>query len=217
MPYCKSCGAERANTQKFCNQCGHPQFGDIPEITWTGKAKLTNNPQMYRAYLIMLGIAFVIGLLLSLATGNFFMLIMFLIIMAALIGLFLLASILTDWVSDGGTVIQGIVNAEGVAHQVGEGTRTLNRGYLLFGILSVLGGGRGGLTTLGGSLLATSQESNSISWNDVTSVKVYPRNRLIILRDMTIINGVALYCTEDNFDRVLDVIRKRVPKDATFS
>ncbi len=172
---------------------------------------------MFRAYLLMLGITFVLGLLLSLVTGNFYLLIMFVIIILVIIGLFILSSILTDWVTDGGTAIQGIVNAEGVAHQVGEGTRTLNRGYLLFGILSVLGGGRGGLTVLGGSLLATSQESNSISWNDVTSVKVYPRNRLIILRDVTIINGVVLYCTKENFDRVLDVIKKRVSKEVTIS
>jgi len=217
MPYCKTCGTELTENQKFCRQCGYPQFRDIPEIIWTGKVSLVNNPQVSRAYLLMLGAAIVLGLLLSFLTGNFYLLIMFVIIMLGLIGLFILASILMEWVTDGGTAIQGIVNAEGVAHQVGEGTRNLNRGYLLFGILSVLGGARGGLTALGGSLLATSQENNSIAWNDIFSVKVYPRKRLIVLRDVTLINGVVLYCTEENFDRVLDVIRKNVPKEVKIS
>jgi hypothetical protein len=212
MPFCETCGEKIAETQKFCGKCGSPHYHDIPVIRWTGKASLVHNHLVYRGYLFMLGISGALGLLLSLMTGNFYLLLMFVIIMLVMIGLFILASVIMEWVTDGGPAIQGIVTPEGVAHQVGEGTRSLNRGGLLFGILAVIGGGRGGLSTLGGSLLAISQESNAIAWNDVTSVEVYPRNRLIVLRDITFINGVALYCTKDNYGRVLDTIRKNVRK-----
>lgn len=217
MPNCRSCGADLKDTQKFCNRCGHPQYGDTPEIVWTGRMSLVKNPQVYRAYLLMLGIGVVIGILLALLTGSMYMFVILVLVILGLIGLFILASVLWEWVCGGGPEIQGTVNDEGVAHQAGSGTRNINRGTLIVGLLSVLGGGRSGPTVLGGGILGNSQEDNSIAWEDVTSVKVHPSNRLIVLRDATYINGVVLYCTEENFDTVLDVIRKRIPKEVKIS
>lgn len=216
MVKCKTCGAELGDTQKFCNQCGQPQLGDTPEITWTGRAAFAKNPLVYRGYLILFVLAAIFGVLISIVTGTIMMLYLLIIIAIVLILLFILASIIMDWVSVGGIEIQGFVNKEGVAHRAGSGTRMVNRGSLLFGILSMLGGARSGLTAFGGSLLATSQEENSIPWKDVTSVKVYPKNRVIVLRDVTYVNGVVLYCTKENFDRVLDIIQQNIPKAVKF-
>ncbi len=217
MPSCISCGAELKDSQKFCSRCGNPQFGDTPEIVWTGRMSLVKNPQLYRTYLIMLGIGIVFGILIALLTGSLSAVIVMVLIMLGLIGLFIIGSVLWEWVCGSGPEIEGIVNNEGVAHRVGDGTRSINRGSLLIGLLSALGGGRSGLSVLGGGILATSQEDNSIAWEDVRSVKVHPSKRLILLRDATYINGVVLYCTEENFDRVLDVIKKRIPREVTIS
>jgi hypothetical protein len=217
MPSCVFCGASLKDSQRFCNQCGHPQFGDTPEIAWTGKVSLVKNPELYRSFVYMLVGGFIFGLAISLLTGNIVFIPFMVGFMLVFIVLCLAMSAFMEWFTDGGTRIQCVVNAEGAAHQVGEGTRVMNRGYLLMGILSTLGGSRGGLTHLGGSILATSLESNHISWKDVKYVRIHPRVWLIMLRDVTYINAVVLYCTKENFERVLEVVRKNIPKDAKIS
>lgn len=217
MPFCRSCGAELTGEEKFCNQCGESQSGEVPEISWTGKVSMVHNPQVYRVYFHILVISGIIGFLLSAYMGNFTIFLLLTIISIAIIILFILASILMEWVTGGGPAIQGFVNEEGVAHQAGEGTGTMNRGSLIAGLLAVLGGAGSGWTLLGGGILSSSQENNAISWNQVNSVHVYPRQRIVFLRDATYINGVVLYCTEENFERVLAVIQKKIPAHVKIS
>jgi hypothetical protein len=138
-------------------------------------------------------------------------------IVVVIIVLFLIISIIMEWATHGGLEIEGIINSEGVAHSVGKTSRNITRGGLILGSIAALGGSRSGTVVMGGSLMSLSQEQNSIRWHDIRLVKTYPKERLIVVRDMSMINPVALYCTDGNFDQVLDIIRKHAPQGTKFS
>ena len=225
MRTCSSCGATLRDSQKFCDQCGHnlegipaqTTPGNIPQTTWTGKAPLAKNPEVLRGYLILPVLTLLIGGVLALFTANIYVLYMFLAIVVVLIVLFLTISIIMEWATHGGLEIDGIVNSEGVARSVGKTSRNIGRGGLILGSIAALGGSRSWTVVMGGSLISLSQERNSIRWNDIRSVRTYPKERLIVVRDMSMINPVALYCTEENYGQVLDIIRKHAPQGTKFS
>ena len=216
MPVCHHCGAELQDTQKFCGACGYPQQGDIPFLTWTGRINYVKNPLVYRFYLILLVISVISGILLSLFLGSVVG-ILLVLVAVGLIFLFIIGSLIWESATGGGDEIRGIVSPEGVAHQMGDTIRTVNRGYLLGGILALLGGSGSGATILGGGLIAASQENNAIPWSGIRSVKVYPSNRLIVVKDVTMISPVVLYCTEENFELVRDIVQKHIPAGVTMS
>jgi hypothetical protein len=189
------------------------QQDQAPEITWTAKAPLTHNPQMVPAYLVMFGFACIIGLLLSLYTGNFILIAAFMTVMSLFIGLFILISCLVDILTGGGLEIQGRVSREGAAHLVGGTTRSIDQGISLINTLSLIGKGRTGLSLGGGGFITRAQENQSIAWNEVRSVRIWPKARLIVLRDITGIFPVGLYCTAENFSQVLDIVRRNVSDD----
>lgn len=210
----------------FCTQCGNPvdrapgptaNTDGIPELTWTGKAPLVKNPEVLRGYLILFVVIFILGGVLSLITANIYVLYLLLAIVIVLIFLFLLISFVIESATRGGLEIQGHVFKEGVGHSVGKTPRNITRGGLILGSIAALGGSRSGTVVMGGSLISLSQEQNAIRWNDIASVKVYSRDRLIVIRDMAMINPVALYCTEENFQQVLHIIEEHVPKGTKFS
>jgi len=225
MRTCNSCGASLRDSQKFCDQCGHetetvpvPLIPEnIPKLTWTGKAPLAKNPEVLRGYLILFVLTLLIGGVLALVTANIYVIYMFLAIVVVIIVLFLIISIIMEWATHGGLEIEGIINSEGVAHSVGKTSRNITRGGLILGSIAALGGSRSGTVVMGGSLMSLSQEQNSIRWHDIRLVKTYPKERLIVVRDMSMINPVALYCTDGNFDQVLDIIRKHAPQGTKFS
>ncbi|OPY43828.1 MAG: hypothetical protein A4E40_00010 [Methanoregulaceae archaeon PtaU1.Bin059] len=172
---------------------------------------------MIRGYLIFFVLIFLIGSVLALVTANIYVLYMFLAIGIILIVLFLVISLIMEWAMQGGLEIDGIINSRGVAHRVGKTSRKISRGGLIIGSIAALGGSRSGTVVMGGSLISLSQENTSIRWNDIRSVRTYPGERLIVVRDASLINPVALYCTEENFAQVLDIIRKHAPQGTKFS
>lgn len=226
MKTCISCGAEIGEDQEFCTQCGNPadqaavpaaNTNGIPDITWMGKAPLVKNPEVLRGYLLLFVVIFILGGLLSIITANIYVLYMFLAIVIVLVFLFLLISFVIESATRGGLEIQGHVSEEGVGHSVGKTARNITRSGLILGSIAALGGSRSGTVVMGGSLISLSHENSSIRWQDIRSVKTYPNERLIVIRDMSMINPVALYCTDGNFDQVLAIIRNRAPAGTKFS
>jgi hypothetical protein len=228
MPFCAACGIPIAGEEKSCPSCGRQQDpGSAGKemsgpgeagITWTGKAPLVTNPEVLRGYALLFVIMVVLGAAISLMTGNLEVLVyLFIPVTVGIIILLVLVSLVMQLMTAGGLEIQGIVDAGGVSHQVGATSRRIHRGGIILGVLAALGGVRGGLVTTGGSLIAFSQENNSIPWNEIRSVKVYPRDRLIVVRNESKMNPVALYCTEGNYKHVLGIIRTRVPAATRFS
>lgn len=226
MRICTFCGTALQDNQKYCEQCGRDTEsvpadpaspGKVPHITWTAQAPLVKNPEVHRGYLILFLVVFLIGGALAFMTANIYVLYMFLGIVIALIILFFIISLILEWTTRGGLEIGGIIDSRGVAHSVGKTSRNITRGGLILGSLASLAGSRTGTVVMGGSLISLSQERSSIRWQDIRSVKIYPNEKLIVVRDASAINPVALYCTQDNFHQVLDIIRKQAPPGTKFS
>jgi hypothetical protein len=60
-----------------------------------------------------------------------------------------------------------------------------------------------------------SQECNVLEWNNVRYVTVYPSVRSLVFRSPVLISPVVLYCTEENFSRVIAMAEKYAPSIAT--
>lgn len=93
------------------------------------------------------------------------------------------------------------MNREGVGFAAGSPARAANRGALAGSLLLRSFGGTGA------ALLAKSSEQGFIRWEQVRYIRVYSRERFILVRPGWLINPVGLYCTEENFPVVLDLIR----------
>ncbi|WAC05238.1 MAG: hypothetical protein OS112_01020 [Methanoregula sp.] len=104
----------------------------------------------------------------------------------------------------GGLAARFYVNNAGVGYEAGSPAKKISRGTLVLSLMS------GSINAAGTSLVAVSQEENFIPWQDVRSVKIYARQRVIYIRSKELISPIALYCPQENFSRVTDMIAKKV-------
>lgn len=222
MARCEACGYDVPAGNSFCTSCGAVlarsgpsgsfSVGDeqdsIPGefLTWERKIPLITNPYLVLQCLVIpIGIGFLLGLVFWLITGAVDMLTLFLLIGGAMAILFLVVMLVLQLATGGGLLTTFYISSEGVAHKAGTTTERLNR---VATAGSILGGSMGGT---GAGLLAMSQEFNTLEWNDVRYVAVYRNVRSVVLRSRYLISPVVLYCTEENFDEVLALIRKYAP------
>lgn len=131
-----------------------------------------------------------------------------LVLIAGLIFLILLVVTLVflHVASRGGLPAVFVVNREGAGFAAGSTSRTTSRAALAGSMLLRSVGGTGA------ALLAKSNERGFIRWDEVRYIRVYARDRFILVRSTWLINPVGLYCTEENFLGVLDLIRRYKPE-----
>jgi hypothetical protein len=220
MLSCEACGTVLPEGTAFCTSCGavltlHPAVpvppaGSWELLTWNRKIPLITNPWLVLQCIgIPLGIALVFGTLFSLISDSWDMLVLFLIIAGGLAFLMLLIMLVLQLVTGGGLETTFFISDEGVAHQAGSMTRTLDR--VSTGGSAVLGS----LSGTGAGMLAISQENNMLIWEDVRYISLYPGVRSLVLRSRYLISPVVLYCTEENYSRVLSMVKKYAPLLAT--
>jgi hypothetical protein len=225
MTLCEACGKEIPAGNAFCTSCGAmlapvpggtapaaraPVRGPEASLTWVRKIPLITNPYLVlQCILIPLGLGFILGLIFWLITGAQDMLLMFIVIGGFLAVLFLLVMLVLQLVTGGGLATTFFISNEGVAHKAGGTTRSLDTAAT---VGSVLMGSMGGT---GAGLLAMSQECNTLEWNDVRYISVYRGVRSVVFRSQYLISPVVLYCTEENFEAVLSMIRSYAPTAAT--
>jgi hypothetical protein len=222
MTLCETCGRVVADGTTFCTSCGTllraPAPAETPAtrdtagresgelLTWERKIPLITNPFLVlQGIAIPLGIGVVLGLMFWLITGAQEMLLMFVVLGGFLALVFLLVMLVLQIVTGGGLLTTFYIGSEGVAHRAGRTTGALNRAATAG---SVLAGSPGGT---GAGLLAMSQEYNILEWNTVRYISVYPSVRSLVFRSPLLISPVVLYCTEENFSRVLAMVRKYAP------
>ena len=221
MVTCEACGNVVAEGMAFCTSCGamiaRSPAAAVPDstaptgsaddnLTWTRKIPLiTNSWLVLQCFVIFGGVSLLLGILLSLLTGSWEILVMFLLIGAGLVFLALLIMLVLQLLTRGGLETRFFISREGVAHQSGSTTRALDRistaGSLVLG--SVPGTGAG--------LLALSQEANTLAWEDVRYISVYPSVRSLVFRSKYLIGPVVLYCRDDNFSTVLAMVKRYAP------
>ena len=226
MVTCEACGKDVLEGNAFCTSCGTvitppPLYPGTrsPEgkeekpdgfVSWSRKIPLITNPWLVlQCIFIPSGIAIVMGSFLSIITGEWALLTLFLIIGAGLSVLMLLIMLVLQLVTGGGLDTEFFISNEGVAHQAGSTTRALNRAST--GGSAVLGS----LSATGAGLLAMSQENTLLRWEDVRYISVYPSMRSMVFRSKYLISPVVLYCSEENFPAILAMVKKYALPAAT--
>jgi preprotein translocase subunit SecG len=183
-------------------------------IIWETKVRLIGNRVIVRDALLLLIICpgalfLLIGIPYGLSEGLVATLtdIGPLVLIAGLIFLILLVVTLVflHVASRGGLSAVFVVNQDGVGFAAGSMTRTVNRAALAGSLLFRSLGGTGA------AILAKSSERGFIRWDEVRYIRVYPRDRFILVRQKWLIYPIGLYCTEENFPVVLDLIRHYKP------
>jgi hypothetical protein len=178
-------------------------------LSWERKIPLITNPYLVlQGIAIPLGIGVALGLVFWLMTGEQDMLLLFIVLGGFLALLFLFVMLVLQIVTGGGLLTTFYISSEGVAYRAGSTTRNLDRAATAG---SVLMGSMGGT---GAGLLAMSQEGNLLEWNNIRYISVYPSVRSLVFRSPLLISPVVLYCTEENFPRVLAMTRMHAPAGA---
>lgn len=224
MTICEACGKEVPAGNAFCTSCGarlapapreKPAAGEAAGavagefITWERKIPLITNPYLVlQGIVIPPGIGVALGLVFWLMSGEQDMLLLFVVLGGFLALLFLIVMLVLQIMTGGGLSTTFFISSEGVAHKAGSTTRNLDRATTAG---SVLMGSMGGT---GAGLLAMSQECNMLEWNNIRYISVYPSVRSLVFRSPVLISPVVLYCTEENFSRVLTMTRMHAPAGA---
>jgi hypothetical protein len=226
MTTCEDCGEAVPEGYAFCTACGALQREPVPtgetaprdpagtepeeRISWERKIPLITNPYLVlQGIALPLGIGVILGLIFWLITGTREMFLMFVVLGGFLAMVFLLVMLVLQIVTGGGLLTTFFISSEGVAHKAGSTTRNLDTAATAG---SVLLGSVGGTGT---GLLAMSQEYNTLEWNKIRYITVYPAVRSIVFRSPLLISPVALYCTQENFFPVLAMVRKYAPAAAS--
>lgn len=221
MTACEACGKEVPEGNAFCTSCG-AMLAPVPSgspsagsaggekpagfLNWERKIPLITNPYLVlQGILIPLGLGFLLGLIFWLITGAQDMLLMFVILGAFLAVVFLLVMLVLQLVTGGGLATTFFISNEGVAHKAGSATKNLDTAATVGSVLM------GSMAGTGAGLLAMSQECNTLEWRDVRYISVYRNVRSVVFRSPYLVSPVVLYCTEENFDAVLAMIRKYAP------
>jgi hypothetical protein len=219
---CEACGNVVPDGNAFCTSCGamlpapasaqKPAPGAAPGgtegdlLSWERKIPLITNPYLViQCIAIPFGIGVVLGLIFWLITGAQDMLLMFVVLGGFLALVFLLVMFVLQIVTGGGLMTTFFISSEGVAYRAGSTTCSLNRAATAGSVLL------GSMAGSGAGLLAMSQECNLLEWNDIRYISVYPSVRSLVFRSPLLISPVVLYCTEENFSRVVAMARKHAP------
>lgn len=212
MIACEACGTAVPDGNAFCTSCGAmlPAASPAPAspvgeeiLTWERRIPLITNPYLVlQCIAIPLGIGLVLGMIFGLITGTMDMLLLFLALGGFMALVFLLVTAVLHIVTGGGLLTTFFIGPQGVAYQAGSTTTSLNRAATAG---SVLAGSMGGT---GAGILAMAQESNTLDWASIRYISVYPSLRSLVFRTPLLIGPVVLYCTEENYPRVLAMARQ---------
>lgn len=105
----------------------------------------------------------------------------------------------------GGPMATFAVIREGVGYKAGSVSEKIN--------LATLGGSviTGSLAGAGGSLINISREMDFIPWKEVRSVTARTSDRSIVVYRQELVNPVAVYCTQENFELVTSMVSEYAP------
>jgi hypothetical protein len=215
MPYCESCGEKIKEGATYCPSCGEKQRGtdvksDVGEegLFWTAKSQvITSRPvvtQIIMAFglacLIVLAFLFIIDVDAGLTAAPYILGIM---IGFIVLGLIIAAAI--QFFTKGGPDTDFAVTKDGIGYRAGKASKAINRATLAGTAIG------GSLAGAGGSMINISREMDFMSWKEMRSITVYPRERSLLFYRKVLLFPFALYCTPENFETVKGLIRKYAP------
>jgi hypothetical protein len=212
MAKCPKCGKEiESKGHRYCTGCSQKHDAirrGEGGLHWVHTIPLITNSLLWRDLVFALGIPIiiiaVIVVIFSNAHDRLGVIILFGILFAIFLLIALVIMILLSRSLGGGLAATFYVNNSGVGYEAGSDAKKLNLGTIALSLMS------GSINAAGTNLIAISQEENFIPWQDIQSVKIHTRQRVVLIRSKELINPMALYCTPENFSKVIEMIGKKV-------
>jgi len=179
---------------------------DLPALVWDYSFPLLSNRfflwDMSKVFVISGLVMAILLTVILIAVGNTHAIGPFLLLTGALLIVLMLITILVCLVWFGNRFhALFAVNAEGAMVEIARSRdRIMNRLAVVLGVL------RGSMSATGAGLLAVSEEAKSIVWSEVRSVRYYPDERVISIKNSWRV-VVRLYCTPENYTQVVAAVR----------
>lgn len=208
MPYCETCGTE-LKEGGFCPSCANSTAESgilgVDALLWTTKAPVISSRPVVTQLVIAFGsgFLFVMAFLFILDVESAVILAPYVIATAGFIivlGLIIAAAM--QFFTKGGMTTDFAVTPEGIGYRAGKESKAINRATLAGTAIG------GSLAGAGGSMINISREMDFMSWAEVKSITVYPRERSLVFYRRALIFPFALYCTPENFEQVKALARK---------
>lgn len=179
---------------------------DLPALAWDYSFSLLSNRfflwDMTKVFVISGLIIAVLLTILLLVVENTRAILPLLVLIGGLLIFFMIITVLVCLIWFGNRFhALFAVNAEGAMVEVARTRdKVMNRLAVVLGVL------RGNMAATGAGLLAVSEEAKSIAWSEVRSVRYYPDERVISIKNSWRV-VVRLYCTPENYTQVAAAVR----------
>jgi hypothetical protein len=224
MVFCRQCGTALDENEQFCSSCGEPLslHRDAKEgsenviqtdegFVWDAHTPVVTSSIAMKQMVIALGagilfLAIILGIVDFNAMLSITPVLLVLFLVLVVIGIIVAAAL--QAVTKGGPVATFAVIKKGIGYRAGPVSQAIN--------LATLGGAAvtGSLSAAGGSLINVSREMDFIAWKDMRSVTARTSDRSIVVYWKELISPVAVYCTKENFEPVISMVREHAPEGA---
>jgi hypothetical protein len=190
-------------TDALPNQAATPFESEENLFHWNARIRMLFNPILWRSFLLVFGIPTVLlaaglnvafcsvenALLMALGLFTFFFVI------------WTITAIVVDLI--GGFQAKYLITTKGIYFESGKAEKATADAAVVVGVLT----GSTGAARAG--LLARSEQSSFIDWMRVKKVTIRLSRRYIALRGAFGSKPIGLYCTEENFPKVLETVRAK--------
>lgn len=190
-------------TDALPNQAETPFESEQNLFHWNARIRMLFNPILWRSFLLVFGIPSVLlAAGLSVAFGSIKnALLMALGLFTFFFVIWIVVAIVIDLI--GGFQAKYLITTKGVYFESGKAEKATADAAIVVGALT------GSAGTAGAGLLARSEQSSFIDWKRVKKVTIRPSRRYIAVRGSFGSKPIGLYCTEENFPKVLETVRAK--------
>jgi hypothetical protein len=223
MGYCEKCGAVPEDTDQYCPSCGEPlsmnrdaenrglenNVQKEEGFIWDAHTPVVTSSIAMKQMVMALGagilfLAVVLGIMDFGALLSLIPVLLIIFLVLVVIGFIVAVAIQAG--TKGGPVATFAVTKEGIGYRAGPVSGAIN--------LATLGGAAvtGSLAGAGGSLINMSREMDFIAWKEMRSVTARTSDRSVVVYRKELISPIAVYCTKENFEPVLSMIRHYAPQ-----
>jgi hypothetical protein len=190
-------------TDALPNQAATPLEPEENLFQWNARIRMLFNPILWRSFLLVFGIPTVLlAAGLSVAFGSVEnALLMALGLFTFFFVIWIITAIVVDLI--GGFQAKYLITTKGIYFESGKVEKATANAAVVVGALT------GSSGAAGAGLLARSEQSSFIDWKRVKKVTVRPSSRVITVRGGFGSKPIGLYCTEENFHKVLETVRAK--------
>ncbi|ADN36502.1 conserved hypothetical protein [Methanolacinia petrolearia DSM 11571] len=180
----------------------------VKKIVWEKKIPLFSNTVVIKQLAMVIIIpAFFLMIFLIVLDPD--MIVEAFMVFVLLLGIFAVLTVIAMGMihaaTKGGLSATFSLDDKGMYYDAGKNSRALNKITMTGGIMA------GSPALLGGSMINISRESESMAWSDVKKITAYDSQKTIVAYRKSLISPVGLFCTDENYEEVLDFITRHLP------